>query len=549
MLSNPHPPRFWWLKRVAPPVVLVGVAWAGFHLWLTRHVAAELAARVEAWRAEGDWPLPEQIGTGTGLPPPLVDGRPNAADLLLRARRAMPPLTSEQLGWDMAENSMPLAPQFEATVRQIVAQEAAANGLARRSRLAPAVDWDFPAGGAGTLLPYLNDFRELANHLSWSVALAHHDGRIADAAETAGDMFGVSRVCNDYCPCLVTSLVTCGIDAMASDRLLKLAWYRPPALSAEAEDAAWRTARPQVEEVISLLLDADHDASMVRRGFQGEATMMLNALQSPASAAALGLPRRPVIGAYVDLSMLRLIDLEARAAEHPRDAAAVLGLDAARERAAGSAAGAAARLLIEPAAPSFAGITYAMLRAAAARRAAAVVLAARLYRADTGRWPASFDDLVPACLPRVPDDPFAPAGTPMRLRTDGPLPLVYSVGYNGVDDNGSTRRTLPVTGWWRGPTPIDRLDLVYPLYLPPVAARFAVDNTFDVWDWLLDPAAAVDKAERLEVKSAAQPAAQSKDGPDDLGVEDQQRQPDGEDGEQQRPGEQQRDAAQTQPAD
>ncbi|MBC8137119.1 MAG: hypothetical protein H8F28_14665 [Fibrella sp.] len=65
-------------------------------------------------------------------------------------------------------------------------------------------------------------------------------------------------------------------------------------------------------------------------------------------------------------------------------------------------------------------------------------LAMRVYRARTGKSPVTLSELVTArLLTRVPDDPFAPPGIPLRYKTqtDGKS-LLYSVGPDGVDNGG-----------------------------------------------------------------------------------------------------------------
>ena len=72
-------------------------------------------------------------------------------------------------------------------------------------------------------------------------------------------------------------------------------------------------------------------------------------------------------------------------------------------------------------------------RGLAARRLAAVAVAARLFAADhAGRPPTGWPDLVPGYLPAVPVDPMD--GRPLRL-VDGP-PRAYSVGLDERDDGG-----------------------------------------------------------------------------------------------------------------
>ena len=71
-------------------------------------------------------------------------------------------------------------------------------------------------------------------------------------------------------------------------------------------------------------------------------------------------------------------------------------------------------------------------RGSGERRAAAISLAAQLYRADHDRWPDRLDELVPAYLPAVPADPFHADGRSMGyviikrgLPGGGDRPLVY----------------------------------------------------------------------------------------------------------------------------
>ncbi len=96
-------------------------------------------------------------------------------------------------------------------------------------------------------------------------------------------------------------------------------------------------------------------------------------------------------------------------------------------------------------------------QALARLRAAQVVLALRLYQAQTGQLPESLSDLVPHYLPALPADPFDPEGRPLRYRrsrgetltpsggTARQVPagqgLVWSVGPDGRDTNGAPQRT------------------------------------------------------------------------------------------------------------
>jgi hypothetical protein len=84
-------------------------------------------------------------------------------------------------------------------------------------------------------------------------------------------------------------------------------------------------------------------------------------------------------------------------------------------------------------------------KAVADRRLTAVALAVRLYRADHGGdWPASVEALVPGYLPHVPHDPYAAAGVALKLTTVGGRRAAYSVGWDGIDNGGSTAGGWPV---------------------------------------------------------------------------------------------------------
>jgi hypothetical protein len=77
---------------------------------------------------------------------------------------------------------------------------------------------------------------------------------------------------------------------------------------------------------------------------------------------------------------------------------------------------------------------------------AAVAFALERCRLAQGQYPASLDALVPAWLKQVPADLAVPAGTPLKYRreADGGF-VLYSVGLNGVDDQGNPG--LPHKDW------------------------------------------------------------------------------------------------------
>lgn len=75
------------------------------------------------------------------------------------------------------------------------------------------------------------------------------------------------------------------------------------------------------------------------------------------------------------------------------------------------------------------------------RDAVLTAIAIELYRRDNGDYPAKLDELVPNYLPKLLPD--RTTGEPPRYKMTKHGPLLYSVGYNLVDDDGRTQRMFP----------------------------------------------------------------------------------------------------------
>ncbi len=75
----------------------------------------------------------------------------------------------------------------------------------------------------------------------------------------------------------------------------------------------------------------------------------------------------------------------------------------------------------------------------AGRRMAATALAIRLFVVDHGKMPVALEDLVPNYLASVPADPFAVDGASIRYRPNDERPLLYSIGVDGIDDDGQRK--------------------------------------------------------------------------------------------------------------
>lgn len=77
---------------------------------------------------------------------------------------------------------------------------------------------------------------------------------------------------------------------------------------------------------------------------------------------------------------------------------------------------------------------HAAARVTANNRMADAAIAVELFRRRHGRLPDGLEQLVPDLLLEVPRDPFVNAPIQYRVEEDGYL--LYSVGYDGIDDGG-----------------------------------------------------------------------------------------------------------------
>ena len=75
-----------------------------------------------------------------------------------------------------------------------------------------------------------------------------------------------------------------------------------------------------------------------------------------------------------------------------------------------------------------------------------IMLALEQYRAEIGRYPDSLDELSPSILEDIPSDPFSVDGFVYRTLADDPAGkgyVLYSIGADGVDNNGATDSIEP----------------------------------------------------------------------------------------------------------
>lgn len=502
-MDKAYPPRFWWLRRLCAAALILLLLLSGFHWLLTGYADRRLARIVDGWREDSQAPLPQMLQGAAGGAV-LASGVDNAAVHYERAVNALPGLTQIQSDeWvDYDGRISPIPPEKVHIVREIVAAAGPELDLARQARQCELVDWNLPAVGISSSLN-VRGIGELGARLGWAMMLAHYDGDLTAAIEYGRDVHQLGSANATRGPCLVTGVGSSGLHGLSATRFMDIAWHPTPQMSEDEQQEAWREAAPNVRAAIAELLDEQIGRTIMLMSWKGERVVTHSALATP----ALGIPPpnvvfRPILQA----DLARLLEIEDKLVVAMQTQNAQTIFDAATiDTTPGprTIAGGISSLMFWSVGPSMERANVMFLRCIAQRRAAAVVLAAKLFYADHQRWPDSLEEMVPAYLPHVPSDPFAAPGAPLGFRTDAPLPIVYSVGEDLKDDGGSSaapagasaarRESLELRG-----APFERRDLVYPLCLPPEA--LAYPNEFNIWNYLVAPQAEVERARLLELE-------------------------------------------------
>ncbi len=79
---------------------------------------------------------------------------------------------------------------------------------------------------------------------------------------------------------------------------------------------------------------------------------------------------------------------------------------------------------------------------------ARAAVAAERFRLDTGGYPGAWEDFVPRWLGSVPADPWSGGSLIYRLDEEG-RPVIYSVGRNGIDNDGVSKSRTEGDLVWR----------------------------------------------------------------------------------------------------
>jgi len=343
-------------------------------------------------------------------------------------------------------------------LRKLLGMASEAFALCRMARDLDEVDWeiDFSANPYEVDLPQFQALVEVANLLHLAMVEAHESGRDDEAVEyyLDGIALGDSLL---RAPALVGYLVGVAVHAIMDSSLEEIL----PTM--KIGDASHSVGPEKLGELTAKLLDTERFSKSLNLALMAERSVGYSTSQSiltleilngqfsgvpdvevrrtafnpnPLLRAGLDFGVAPMFrldtawaikhhGAYVRTSKLGTLPECRRSLQPP--------LKEFQERLEGLTF---ARPITTLLVPSLEGAFEIHHNAIAKRRMSGTAVAVRMYQIDQGRRPEKLQDLVPKYLPKVPQDPMDEPGNSIRYIDDPDTPRLYSVGKNGLDENG-----------------------------------------------------------------------------------------------------------------
>lgn len=437
--DRPIPPRFWWLKRLGAAAAVLTLSLTAVRIWWGHVAEGRLQAKIAEYRAAGQPVLIDDFATE-----PVPDEENGAYFLRQAASLAQP--KEEML--DIAKDAA-LRAEHADELRQYVAANEPALKLVRAARSKTRTCWDqkLTSPAFGMVVPSLSPQRMLAR-LTCTAALQQHAvGNDAEAIETLRDILAQAVHVDRTAPILITHLVAIAIDSLGSSAVESVSHdLRIAPDSAAARDDAQPATRAQVQDLIRDLLEAQSLDDAWRRNLYGERMGQVDAMLGLIRSSPTSLLGSASLVADSFLTPAWKLDTVAmmERATTILEAGLAPNWPAAHQAALQGAypqprcsADKFAHLFGSIQTGSDDGAVPLRFRLLADRRMAALALAIRLYELDHGRRPAALSELAPDYLPAVPRDPFDADDRPIRYRPDAPSPLLYSVGLNGLDEDGA----------------------------------------------------------------------------------------------------------------
>jgi hypothetical protein len=323
----------------------------------------------------------------------------------------------------------------------------------RRARGAAQANWAvaFTSPLTQVHLPDLEEQRVLSHVLALATLYAHEHGDDAAAVERARDALAQARHVGDCFPSLLVNLYAVSMEVAAFRSIEAVV---PNLQVGAAPHDAPPSARPAtIEQVRALILSLTDEEELNRRwtraaygerliqidGTERMCTGRLTLLGTGTTSTWFDKAMQAVLSPAWRLDGIRMMRITTIAVEAglleswPLAGALLSDALESRQPDRGRALASLPSNVLLPALERAVALQH---RRRAEGRMAATALALRLYEVRHGGRLDTLDALVPTYLPAVPRDPFDPTDGPIRYKSNGPTPMLYSVNEDGVDDGG-----------------------------------------------------------------------------------------------------------------
>lgn len=446
------PPRYWWLRRLVAASLAVSLAVCILHAWWAREADRRLAAAIATYRTAGG---PVTV-TDFDKEAARISDRDNGVIWVEKAIRSLEEVTA---AGDTASDFLygePRAGAEPAAVQELLAANSRSLEYLRCAWEFPTVSW------RASISAFLNhpaaSTRIFAKTLQLFVRREMERGNHAAALDILFDITRLGEAALSHST-LVSLLIGISIDRIASEELERVYPY----ICVGDERSSREPARAQLVDYVSHLLDERGLDQRTIRAWRGD-----RAIAMAQDLDLITWPRQPRTRAWVDMLRRPVYTLDSvRAAELGTHAIAAANEPCwpraercfpAIERPYTLLRANTHPLTLSPfGEPAYSRGVLLSLRSRASRRMAAVALALKLYESEHGYTAPSLDALLGTYLEAIPADPFSDDGSKIRYKLDGPHPLLYSIGANGIDQGGQDRGTDDAPGGW------EEFDLVFRL--------------------------------------------------------------------------------------
>ena len=461
---EPIPPRYWWLKRITIAAGVLLVALFALRLWWGWEANRRLQAEIDRIIAAGEPIYPEDFDPKEDIP----DDQ-NAARLLIGADEAINLTSEQQEVFEKVVGQPDLIRARLDEVRGIVESNSEVFRRLRRARGLPVTDWGmrFRTPALNTSIPSFSDQRKLSKFMSVSATYQHIAGNDGEAVDILRDALAHSEYLSQQ-QTLIAQLSTWACGALTIQAIEDI--LPTMSITSKNEDPTQEggsASRAQVRNLIAELLDERGFREGMRRAMmcermyqvdilktlvQGTTTMSaLFGWSGPMPASVPDVVWRYALGPALTLDTIAIL----RETTPFVDAADSASFSGVPETGDDSSNESGFKFLQHPLRSYLSGsLEHAFelyFRLLARRRVAGTALAIRLYEIDFWHRPGTLAELVPEYLPQMLEDPFTEDGEALRYLPNATHPVVYSIGDDGLDEEGNAEEWVDVTffldGW------------------------------------------------------------------------------------------------------